>query len=170
MKQPIRSVILLTGISCIAGSVWSPASGEVIDATAKDTLTAVELDHGDELRFTLRNGRTVSLLLEDTSAAIVERVEPGGIVYQFSCDIRVEGQPMTLRRFVCSQECFYEPYVIDGLRIWPDTVKAVFDLVPVRYPRKGNLQCVPRKAARLAIQDATLRICPQQTHPWIQDD
>jgi hypothetical protein len=51
-----------------------------------------------------------------------------------------------------------------------DTVKDVFDLIPIRYPRKGNLQCLPRKNARLAIQDATLRICPQETHPWIDDE
>ncbi len=156
-------------IGPIVGLFSSHASGEVISRIAKDTLTAVELDHGDELQFTLRSGRTVSLLLEDTAAAVVERVEPGGIVYQFSCSVRVDGQAMTLRRFVCSQECFYEPYVVDGLRIWPDTVKAVFDLIPVRYPRKGNLQCVPRKAARLALQDAALRICPQETQPWLDE-
>ncbi|MCH5377673.1 MAG: PKD domain-containing protein, partial [Planctomycetes bacterium] len=108
-------------------------------------------------------------MLEGTEASIVERVEPGGIVYRFSCRVRIDGQTMTLRRFVCSQECFYEPYVVDGLRIWPDMVREVFDLIPVRYPRQGNLQCVPRKSARLAVQDATLRICPQETHPWLQE-
>ena len=102
-------------------------SGDVNTREARDTLTAVEMDPGDELRFTLRSGRTVSLLLEGTDAAVLERVNPGGIVYEFSCRVRVDGQPMTLRRFVCAQECFYEPYVVAGLRIWPDTVKAVFD-------------------------------------------
>lgn len=142
---------------------------QVVTLKAKDTLTAVEMNHGDELRFTLRSGRTVALVLEDTEAAIVERVAPGGIVYQFSCRLRVDGQPITLRRFVCSQECFYEPYVVAGLRIWPDIVKEVFDLVPVRYPREGNLQCVPRKDARFALQDATLRICPEPILPWLDE-
>ena len=144
-------------------------AGEIIALQAKDTLTAVEMNRGDELRFTLRSGRTVALALEDTEAAIVERVTPGGIVYQFSCRLRVDGQPITLRRFVCSQECFYEPYVVAGLRIWPDMVQDVFDLVPVRYPKGGNLQCVPRKDARFALQDATLRICPEPTHPWLDE-
>jgi PKD repeat protein len=143
-------------------------AAEVI--SAKDTLTVLEMDPGDELQFTLRNGRTVSLVLKDTMAAIIERVEPGGIIYQFSCRVLIDGQPMTLRRFVCSQECFYEPYVVDGLRIWLDTVRDVFDLIPVRYPRQGNLQCVPRKAARLAVQDATLRICPIPLHPWLEEE
>jgi len=146
------------------------ASGDVILREARDTLTAVEMDHGDELRFTLRSGRTVSLQLEDTQATILSRVRPGGIVYRFSCHVRVDGQPMTLQRFTGAQECFYEPYVVAGLRIWPDTVKAVYDLIPIRYPKKGNLQCLPRKAARLAVQDASLRICPQETRPWLENE
>ncbi len=147
-----------------------PAIGTVLKLQAKDTLTAIEMDHGDELRFRLRNGRTCVIVLEDTDAAIVERVRPGGIVYRFSARLRVDGQPMTMERYVCSQECFYEPYVVNGVRIWLDTVQDVFDLIPIRYPRQGNLQCLPRKAARLALQDATLRICPEETHPWIDDE
>jgi len=154
---------------CVAG-VDHVARGEVVELAAKDTIRVVEMDHGDVLKFRLRNGRVCTLVLEETSAAIVEKVEPGGIVYCFSLGVRIDGQPITLRRYVCSQECFYEPYVVDGVRIWPDTVRDVFDLIPIRYPHKGNLQCVPRKSARLAIQDATSRICPQQTRPWIQDE
>lgn len=141
---------------------------EVVRPDAKDTLTAVEMEHGDELRFRLREGRFVSLFLDATEAAIVERVEPGGVVYRFAALVRVDGQPLRLERYVCSQECFYEPWVVNGLRIWLDTVRDVFDLIPVRYPRKGNLQCVPRKAARFAVQDATLRICPDTVLPWIE--
>ena len=110
------------------------------------------------------------MLLDDTEAAIVERVEPGGIVYRFSALVRIDGQPLRLERYVCSQECFYEPWVVNGLRIWLDTVRDVFDLIPVRYPHKGNLQCVPRKAARFAVQDAALRICPEPVLPWIDHD
>lgn len=146
------------------------AHAEVVRLQAKDTVSALEMDHGDTLEFRLRSGRVFTLVLEDTSAAIVERVVPGGIVYRFSMRVRVDGRPMTLERYVCSRECFYEPYVIDGVRIWPDTVKDVFDLVPIRYPRKGNLRCLPRKSARLALQDATLRICPPRMHPWIDDE
>jgi hypothetical protein len=145
-------------------------AGDIVALRAKDTLAAVELDRGDQLQYTLQSGRTATLTLEDTDAQVLERVTPGGIVYQFACRVRIDGQPLTLRRYVCSQECFYEPYVVGGLRIWPDTVKAVFDLIPIRYPREGNLQCIPRKAARLAVQDASLRICPQPTHPWLEED
>lgn len=60
--------------------------------------------------------------------------------------------------------------MVAGLWIWPDTVKKVFALIPIRYPRKGNLQCLPRKDARFALQDASLRICPQETHPWLDEE
>jgi len=152
--------------ACILGQA---NAAEVIQLRAKDTITAFEMNRGDTLRFALRNGKTRTLVLLDTSAAIVERVTPGGIVYRFDCRIQVDGQPMTMRRYACSQECFYEPYVVNGIRIWPDIVKDVFDLIPVRYPKKGNLQCVPRKDARFAIQDATLRICPEETRPWLEE-
>jgi hypothetical protein len=136
---------------------------------AKDTLTAAEMNNGETLQFKLKSGRTFHLTLDDTEAAIIEKIDPGGIVYTFSARVRVDGEAMTLRRYVCCQECFYEPYVINGVRIWLDTVKEVFDLIPIRYPRKGNLQCLPRKSARLALQDMTMRICPDKTHPWIDD-
>jgi len=144
-------------------------AAEVIELSAKDSITALEMNRGDTLRFTLRNGQTRTFVLQDTSVGIVERVEPGGIVYRFDCRVQVDGQPMTMRRYACSQECFYEPYVVNGVRIWPDIVKDVFDLIPVRYPKKGNLQCVPRKDARFAIQDATLQICPEETRPWLDE-
>ena len=155
----------------VGGIVASSAvvAAEPMVVAARDTVTAIELEHGEELRFTLGSGRTVSLVLEDTEAAIVERVEPGGILYRFACHVRIDGQKLTLQRYVCSQECFYEPYLVDGLRIWPDTVQAVFDIIPVRYPQEGNLRCRPRKAARFAVQDATLRVCPQPTHPWLDE-
>ncbi len=153
----------------ILGSTDLSGAGEVIHLPAKETLTAVEMDHGDELHVTLHDGRVVRLELEDSSATIIERVEPGGVIYQFSLEIRVDGQPMTVRRFVGSQESFYEPYVVSGLRIWPDTALVVFDLIPIRYPRLGNLQCLPRKAVRLALQDATQRICPDPLHPWLDE-
>jgi PKD repeat protein len=154
---------------CSTGPATESVAAATIHLAARDTLSAVELDRGDTLVFQLRDGRSVELTVEDTAAEIIERVVPGGIVHSFTCTLRIDGQPMTLRRYVCTQECFYEPYVVNGVRIWLDIVKDVFELIPVRYPRPGNLQCVPRKDVRLALQDASLRICPQQTHPWLEE-
>jgi len=164
---PLAFVFAALGLlGCLHSTV---AASEMIELPAKDTITALEMNRGDTLRFTLRNGQTRTFVLEGTSAEIVERVEPGGIVYRFDCRVRADGQLVTLRRFACSQECFYEPYVVNGVRIWPDIVKDVFDLIPVRYPKEGNLKCVPRKDARLAIQDASMRVCPQETQPWLDE-
>jgi len=162
-----RPTVKMT-IGCML-AILSAGQAQTISSRAKDTLTAVEMNHGEMLQFQLESGRVFHLVLEDTEAAIIEKIDPGGIVYTFSARVRVDGQSMTLRRYVCCQECFYEPYVINGVRIWLDTVKEVFDLIPIRYPRKGNLQCLPRKSARLALQDMTMRICPDETHPWIDD-
>lgn len=96
------------------------ADGVVLERAAKDTLTAVELDPGDTLRFKLRNGQVRTLVLDETSAAILERVAPGGVVYHFTCRVRIDGHAMTMERYACTQEIFYEPYVVNGLRIWFD--------------------------------------------------
>ncbi|MFW6169766.1 MAG: hypothetical protein ACODAD_04690 [Planctomycetota bacterium] len=161
--RPRLSIPLLAVL--LAGVPPAGEAGNDVSLRARETVTAVELDHGECLHFRLNSGRDVELTVLDSGAAIVETVKPGGIVYRFWCRLEIDGQPVVLERFVCSQECFYEPYVIDGLRIWPDTVKKVFDLIPVRYPRQGNLQCVPRKDVRLAVQDATLRICSETIQP-----
>lgn len=168
MWQPGRS-FCWAGLLLAALGPGAGAGGEVIHRRAKPTLTAVEINRGDTLKFTLRNGAVRTLVLEDTRAAILERVVPGGIVYGFRCRLRIDGHPITLQRYVCCQEAFYEPYVINGLRIWPDIVRDVFDLIPIRYPRRGNLRCLPRKDARFALQDAGLSICPQETGPWHPD-
>jgi hypothetical protein len=157
----------------VAGTVdveGADAPSAVYDLAAKETLTALEMDHGDTLRFCLKNGEVRTLVLQSTAARILERVTPGGIVYAFTADVTIDGHPMTLHRYVCSQECFYEPYVVNGMRVWLDTVRATFDKIPMRYPHKGNLQRVPRKAARLAVQDARLRVCPQEMRPWYPDE
>ncbi|MFW6155039.1 MAG: hypothetical protein ACOC95_07485 [Planctomycetota bacterium] len=48
-----------------------------------------------------------------------------------------------------------------GLRIWLDTVDDIFDFLT-----DGHGGCRPRKRVRLALQDASLRICPVLLHPW----
>ena len=90
------------------------SEAEIVQLEAKDTLAVLEMDFDDQLRFRLRDGRIVTLVLEDTDAAIVEKVAPGGIVYRFSAVLRIDGERIRLQRYVCSQECFYEPWVVNG--------------------------------------------------------
>ncbi|MFC1613674.1 PKD domain-containing protein [Gemmatimonadota bacterium] len=136
---------------------------------AGETLTPVELDRGDTLKFKLHNGRIRILVLEETSAEVLltnledTKVEQpgGGTLLYFSCKVRVDGHPMTMERYICSQESFYEPYVINGMRIWFDAVRDIFDVTAEKH---GD--CAPSGQARFAVSDASRPICPEQLVDW----
>jgi hypothetical protein len=141
----------------------------VIEKRARETLTAVELDVGDALRFTLASGEVRSIVVTHASANVTEttvdepRVEKAGAVtnYRFSCKLAIDGTAVTLDREVATQASFYEPRELAGLRIWFDAADSIFDFLT-----EDHGPCRPRKAVRLAIQDASLRICPVLVHPW----
>ena len=138
------------------------------------------MDREDVLEFTLVSGRVVRIKLLETRAVILRstldelRVEqPGGRTdYQFSCRIDVDGQQHTLEREVSTQRSLYEPWEIGGVRLWLDVVDDIFDfLVEAHGPcRTNRWPHDPRpgqhKHARFAVQDATLRICPERLHLW----
>jgi hypothetical protein len=136
---------------------------------ALDTLTAVELDKGEMLDFVLRNGGTRRLTLRATGAEVTNTTLPelgvevkGGVTnYRFWCELEVDGVAHTLEREVATQASFYEPWEIDGMRIWLDAVDDIF-----AFLRETHGPCRPRRAARFALQDAALRICPDRVHPW----
>lgn len=140
----------------------APSEPRLHERVARETLTVVQMNHGDELRFELRSGEQRSFVLKKTSARIIER-NRGGIVYSFDCEFLADGQPLLLRRYVCSQETFYEPWVINGVRLWLSSSQSVFDLVPIRYPEVHHKLDAD---AMVVIQDATLPICPQPPKPW----
>ncbi|MCZ7599248.1 MAG: hypothetical protein M5U09_18250 [Gammaproteobacteria bacterium] len=138
--------------------------GRVLDRAAQDTLTAVELYRGDTLRFTLRNGEVRTFELLETDADVLLTNQPalrqeakGGTqtIYQFTCRLLADGQPVTLQRYVACQEAFYEPYVINGVRLWFDAVADIFELI-----RDTHGGCAPAAHARFALCDAGDRICP----------
>ena len=68
---------------------------------------------------------------------------------------------MTMLRYVPTQESFYEPYVVNGLRIWFDGVKQIGELF-----NENHGACVPKKDVRFAFQDAERPIAPQILSPW----
>jgi len=139
----------------------------IFDFTADETLTVVRMNHGDTLRFELSPGELRTFVLEDTSARIVER-SAGGIVYSFECRLLADGEPLTLQRYVCSQESFYEPWIVNGVRLWFSSSSAIFDLVPIRYPE--NHDSLDEVDAVLALQDATRPICPQPLSRWFKSE
>lgn len=167
---------IATFLAAIAVPALSLRAGEkpmLIERRARETLTAVEMDCGDTLRFTLRNGETRTLVLEATGAKVLvtnlkelkKARDGGGTLYHFTARVRVDGQPMTMERYVGSQESFYEPYVVNGLRIWFDGVADIFEFLTEKHG-----ECKPAKQARFALQDATLAICPQEIQPWYPND
>jgi hypothetical protein len=136
---------------------------------AKDTLTAVEMGRGEVEEFELLSGEVVRIELIATEAHILRttlaelRVEEdrARTDYRFSCVLRINGREHTLEREVSTQKSFYEPWEIDGVRIWFDAVQDIFSFLT-----EAHGECAPRKHARFAIQDASLRICPEPLHPW----
>jgi hypothetical protein len=137
------------------------------------------MNHGETLRFGLLGGSTAERELLDTGAEGVETtleepgVEEAGAMttYRFWADLRIDGVEERLEREVGTQESFYEPWVIGGVRIWLDAVDAIFDFMrethgPCRPQPNCSHNRPPRRQARLALQDATGRICPETVHPW----
>lgn len=132
----------------------------VIECQAKDTLTAVELNRGESLRFRLLNGQVRELTLRETSAGILLKAHEG-LLYHFTCNVTIDGHEMLMERYVGCQESFYEPYVINGMRVWFDAVTDIFDFLPETHGK-----CKPNKDARFAIADASISICPGEIQPW----
>ena len=146
---------------------------------AGPTLHAVELNHGEALEFVHGGQERWRLELLDTGAEIVTTTlqapkvaEPGAkTVYRFWADAKINGTQIRLDREVGTQASFYEPWVIDGVRLWLDAVDGIFDFMlekhsPCRPNENASVSLPDRKQARFALQEAALRICPERLHPW----
>lgn len=137
--------------------------------SAKPTLTAAELNHGEILDFRLVNGEVVRCELISTGASIIEtnltelkkEVSWGRTTYRFHAVFKINDQEVRFDREVGTQHSFHEPRICSGVRIWLDAVSDIFDFLIETHG-----ECRPRKNARIALQDATLRICPEPLHPW----
>src|SRR5689334_15304943 len=89
----------------------------LVKKRAKDTLTAVELDRGETLRFKLRSGETWTMELLETSAEVFrttlkqlkvqERLARTD--FRFRCGLKINGRPYKLERECSTQKSFYEP-------------------------------------------------------------
>ena len=129
--------------------------------------------------FRLLDGATVKIELVDTGAEIMDTTlknlgveEPAAkTTYQFWGEFLVNGRKLRMKREVGTQKSFYEPWVIKGVRIWLDAVDAIFDFMrethgPCRLQENCAHYLPPRRHARLALQDASTRICPEPMYPW----
>jgi hypothetical protein len=149
---------------------------------AKSTLTPIELDHGDTFRFVSGDGAAWEMTLRQTSASVLERLAkplPDGEhfggdvkVYGFAAVVEINGKEHTLQRQVGSQASFYEPWVIDGVRLWFDAARCAFMHPPGRVGVIHEKDwahrhvCSPTRAARFVVQQADRAIAPEPIGEW----
>lgn len=149
-----------------------PGFSETIRRKAKATLTPVEMNREDTLHFTLTNGEVRTMVLKNISSDIIitnlgklRQDQPGGAtLYHFTCQVLIDGQLLNMERYVGAQESFYEPYVINGMRVWFDGVNTIGQLIKDEHGGKSS-ESVPRKHARFAVSDMTRRIVPSRLYP-----
>jgi PKD repeat protein len=165
MKQFTYFLIVLACFLLFANGT----QGKEMNLKAKETLTVVEMNKEDVLHFELKSGRTVDIELLECQTNIVfttlETLKKGkkgdGTVYSMTCEVKIDGQRMEMRRYVPVQKSFYEPYVVNGLRIWFDGLANLSE-----YFNENHGNCLPSKDARFAFQDATLPISPKPLGNW----
>jgi PKD repeat protein len=143
--------------------------GLVHEINSKSTITVIELNDGDEVKFNLQTGRIVHLKLINNQTEIVFSTTslPGqgrstdASVFKMRCMVNIDGQDLEMIRYVPVQESFYEPYYVNGLRIWFDALKSLD-----QFYNENHGTCLPKKQVRLALHDATLPICPEEITKW----
>ena len=141
----------------------------IVEKAARETLTAVELDLGDELVFALAGGDVRRVVLEkswstvhETNLADTHQPRHGGrTVCRCACQLRIDGHAVQMVRWIGSQRSFYQPRELFGMRIWFDGNQDLFE-----HLLENHGPCRPGKRARFAVQDASRRICPVLLHPW----
>jgi hypothetical protein len=151
----------------------------IFERHVKDTLTPFGLSPGDTLRFTLQHGSAWEMSLVKASAQVVARgfdayCDPGHArgdirAYTFEAVVNINGREHVLRREVGSTASFYEPWTIDGSRLWFDACGCAFKKQGGFMEEKdwrASLICEPHRLTRWAIQEAGLPICPETLHEW----
>lgn len=144
-------------------------SSELEYLLSKNTLTVVELDHGDEIKYELMSGKVVQLKVIDSNVEVIfSTVDlPGegkfnaASIFKMECTLLIDGQEMNMVRYVPVQESFYEPYNVNGLRIWFDALKSLDQVY-----NENHGDCLPTKQVRLALHEAHLPICPEEITAW----
>lgn len=141
----------------------------IVRRRATDTLTAVELDHGDVLEYTLSDGHVFRMTLLETEAwphrVETHATESGPVevlaVYRFACVVEIDGREHRLVREVGSQASFYQPWSFGGVTLFVDGVQAIFDFLA-----EDHGECRPNRHGRFALQEQGRPICPEPLHRW----
>lgn len=147
-----------------------PTAPRVIERVAKDTITPLTLNHGDELHFRLHNGDIRRIRLLSTSAKPVETGEQGQVfVYRFNAEFLIDGTVHKMEHIIPTQESFHLPLIVNGMRLWLDAVSDIF-LDDGGFMREKDLTvgipCRPQRKARIVVNDVTSRLCPDRLVWW----
>lgn len=150
-----------------------------LQRTIKPTITPCLLGEDDILELTLRSGKTWEMQLMSASADVVSRGfdryhdrghASGDItVYAFEAIVTINGSEYRMRREVGSDQSFYLPWCIDGVRIWLDAAACIFKDAGGFMEEKdwrSETICKPQRLTRWAVQEEGLSICPEPLHDW----
>lgn len=177
MKRNRRRFLqTLTSITALAIPGLSRAAerkAKVFARRTRPTLVPFGLNRQDTLRLVLRDGKAWELTLLKTSAEVTARNARGITAYAFECDVQINGQAHHLRREVGTQASFYEPWEVDGVRLWFDAVACIFQDAGGFMAEKDwamGFLCKPNHDARFAVQEAGLPICPEPLAMWYPND
>lgn len=149
--------------------ITTQVQAEVFEFKSKSTLTVIELNKEDEVRYELASGRIVHLKLLESKVEIIfstidlpaKGTNKDASVFKMESLFQIDGQEMKMVRYVPVQESFYEPYNVNGLRIWFDAVKSLD-----QFYHENHGDCLPMKEVRIALHDATLPICDEEVVAW----
>ena len=108
----------------------------IFPRTIKPTLTPFQLNPDDEIHLTLRSGRMWKMKLIGAKAEVVtrgfDRYHDSGhassdiTVYAFEATVLINEREHVMRREVGSQASFYQPWSVDGVRIWFDAAACCY--------------------------------------------
>lgn len=201
LKNISKAIITLSvlfgiqGFYIHANGTSQVKKGNTVTLNAKETITPVELNYGDRVKYRRIDGNELTIELVNTSANILftnkNKISPdesgndrgnlyrARLLYEITADVLINGFPMTMRKYIGSQESFYEPYVINGVRIWFDAVSNLFEqdggFLNTARSASGRKNLIlddgtVNKKIRFVLQDMTKRICPGEIHAWFKDD
>ncbi|MEN6405939.1 MAG: hypothetical protein ABFC77_05650 [Thermoguttaceae bacterium] len=172
-RRFLQTVTSMAALAVPCPSFASNSKGKVRERKSKATLTPFGLNHDETMRFLLRDGKAWELKLLGTSAEITQRKGARITAYAFDCDVQINGTSRHLRREVGTQASFYEPWEIDGVRLWFDAVPCIFkDAGGFMLEKDWNVGflCKPDHKARFVVQEAGMPICPEPVQLWYPND
>ena len=128
----------------------------VVRRTIEQTLTAVERNEADTLDLTLSSGDRWKLEVVGTGAVAIHTTrkeihfeKPATVTeIRFHVEVKINDNPHIFEREISSQRSFYEPWVVDGVRIWLDAVDDVFDFMDEIHGicRSNKMAVVPEES------------------------